>query len=61
VTAADDPIIPIADFEALPRPEAMELEILARGGHCGFLANWRLESWIEQRIVSDLCQHLTRA
>jgi len=61
ITAADDPIIPISDFEALSRPEALELEIWPHGGHCGFLANWRLESWIEQRIVSDLCQHLTPA
>lgn len=61
VTAADDPIIPIADFEALPRPDALELEIWPHGGHCGFLANWRLESWIEQRIAGDLCQHLTPA
>jgi len=61
ITAADDPIIPISDFQALPRPEALALEIWPHGGHCGFLANWRLESWIEQRIVSDLCQHLTPA
>jgi len=61
VTAADDPIIPIADFESLARPEALDLEIHERGGHCGFIANWRLESWIEQRIVSELCQQLTRA
>ncbi len=59
VTAADDPIIPIGDFETLARPAALDLEIWPFGGHCGFLANWRLDSWIEQRIVSELCQHLT--
>jgi len=59
VTAADDPIIPIADFEALPKPEALTLEVHERGGHCGFLANWRLESWIEQRIVSELENHVS--
>ena len=61
ITAADDPIIPISDFETLARPETLELEIWPHGGHCGFIANWRLESWIEQRIVSELCQHLTPA
>ncbi|MDT8410642.1 MAG: alpha/beta fold hydrolase [Wenzhouxiangellaceae bacterium] len=61
VTAADDPIIPISDFENLARPEALELEVWPHGGHCGFLSNWRLESWIEQRIVRELCQHLTPA
>ena len=59
VTASDDPIIPIADFEALPKPAALTLEIHERGGHCGFLANWRLESWIEQRIVSELENHVS--
>lgn len=61
VTAADDPIIPIGDFDTLARPDTLDLEIWPSGGHCGFLANWRLESWIEQRIVSELCQHLTPA
>ncbi|MGB0515050.1 MAG: alpha/beta fold hydrolase, partial [Wenzhouxiangellaceae bacterium] len=61
VTAADDPIIPIGDFDRLARPPALTLEVWPHGGHCGFLANWRLESWIEQRIVSELWQHLKPA
>jgi predicted alpha/beta-fold hydrolase len=60
ITAADDPIIPVGDFEALPQPSALDLEILEHGGHCGFLSNWRMESWIQRRIVSELCQHLNR-
>ncbi len=56
ITAADDPIIPERDFRALPRPPALELEIHDRGGHCGFLENWRLDAWIDRRITSELCQ-----
>ncbi len=56
ITAADDPIIPISDFKALPRPPALDIEVVPRGGHCGFLANWRLESWIEYRVKSELCR-----
>lgn len=56
ITAADDPIIPIDDIRALPKPAALDIEVLERGGHCGFLANWRLESWIEQRVKSELCR-----
>jgi len=56
ITAADDPIIPIADIRALPRPPALDIEIVERGGHCGFLANWRLDSWIEHRVKSELCR-----
>lgn len=56
ITAADDPIIPIDDIRALPRPAALDIEVLERGGHCGFLANWQLDSWIEQRVKSELCK-----
>ncbi|MEE4331434.1 MAG: alpha/beta fold hydrolase [Wenzhouxiangella sp.] len=55
ITADDDPIIPVADVKALPRPPDLELEILARGGHCGFIENWRMESWIEHRLIKELC------
>jgi predicted alpha/beta-fold hydrolase len=37
LTAADDPVIPIADFEALALPACVDLDIAPRGGHCGFL------------------------
>lgn len=56
ITSADDPIIPIRDIRELPVSEAMELEVTEHGGHCGFLENWRLDGWIEKRIVSELCR-----
>lgn len=58
ITAADDPIIPVDDVRALPRPAALDIEVLERGGHCGFLSNWRLESWIENRVKSELCRQM---
>lgn len=54
ITAADDPIIPVADFHALQASSALELDILPRGGHCGFISNWRLDSWIEHRLIQEL-------
>lgn len=57
ITAADDPIIPVSDFHALPRPSALKLELLPRGGHCGFIENWRMDSWIEQRLIQELWPH----
>ncbi|OAB55314.1 hypothetical protein AY599_10230 [Leptolyngbya valderiana BDU 20041] len=59
ITAADDPIIPVSDFEDLPRSQALDIEVHERGGHCGFIENWRLDSWIEHRIINELCP-LTR-
>ncbi len=54
ITATDDPIIPISDIRGLPRPDALDIEILDRGGHCGFIENWRMDGWIERRLVAEL-------
>lgn len=54
VAAKDDPVIPIQDFYQLQKPPGMQLEILQHGGHCGFLANLRLESHIEHRVARAL-------
>ncbi|TVS14066.1 MAG: alpha/beta fold hydrolase [Wenzhouxiangella sp.] len=59
ITAADDPIIPVSDFHGLPDIPALDVELLERGGHCGFIDSWRMHSWIEQRLIGELCRHLT--
>ena len=52
--AADDPVIPLADFHALRLPANAELEIAEHGGHCGFLENWHgdgfAERWVAERL-----------
>jgi len=58
LTAADDPVIPIADFRALKLAPATELVIAEHGGHCGFIRDWRLRSWAEDFVVERL-QHAT--
>jgi predicted alpha/beta-fold hydrolase len=47
LTAADDPIIPVSDFHALPANPDLELLISDYGGHCSFLKNWRFDSLAE--------------
>ena len=37
LTAADDPVIPVAEFRALTLAPTTELTIVAHGGHCGFI------------------------
>jgi len=54
VTATDDPVIPISDYHALALPSGVELILTDHGGHCGFIENWRLTSWIEELMVSRL-------
>jgi uncharacterized protein len=57
IAAKDDPVIPVEDFYQLQRPANMELEVLLHGGHCGFLSNIKLESWVEARLIAALAQH----
>lgn len=56
--AADDPVIPVADFHALQLPPHVSLEIAEYGGHCGFIVNARLdgfaERWIRSRFKAAL-------
>lgn len=49
LTAADDSVIPIADFEGLSVQGAIVDYTATRyGGHCGFIENYRLEGWAER-------------
>ena len=58
LTAADDPVIPVAEFHDLKLPSTARLEIAAHGGHCGFLLDARLngfaERWITGRFEAAL-------
>jgi len=56
LTAADDPVVPVADFADLPDNPALEVIISPYGGHCGFLKNWRLESLAEDLIEQRLLE-----
>ncbi len=54
VTAADDPVIPLADFRQLELPPTVELLITPSGGHCGFIRDVTLGSWIAEFIVDRI-------
>lgn len=51
ITAQDDPVVPFSDFDGLK--DSPQLRFLApkHGGHCGFIENFRLRSWAEQRVL----------
>ncbi len=54
LTARDDPFIAVEPFEALKPPDHVELRIVPRGGHVGFVG-WdggRIGRWAESRIVA---------
>ena len=51
ITAQDDPVIPAGDFAALQLPPQVQLRILPHGGHCGFVKNLRLQSWVDEELL----------
>jgi len=51
LTSADDPVVPVDDFNGLPDIPELEILVSAYGGHCGFLKNWKLESMAEDLIL----------
>ena len=52
IMVEDDPIIPIASSFLLPRLEGLVLERQPYGGHCGFVSDYALHSWIDERLLS---------
>ncbi len=54
LTAEDDPIIPIDHFHHLQIPSHSELVCVQKGGHCGFIKNWALQSFAEDFVLSRL-------
>lgn len=55
ITSADDSVIPIVDFEGLAaRGSVVAYDRHERGGHCGFISNWRCEAWTEARVLALL-------
>lgn len=47
IYSVDDPVINAEDFKALEKTEQVTFYPQDHGGHCAFLKNWKLESWVE--------------
>jgi len=54
IAAADDPVIPIEDLADLAVTPALEIDVVPHGGHCAFLDDYRLRSWIDRVVLADL-------
>ena len=54
LTAADDPVIPVANFHELTLAAQTELTIVPHGGHCGFIRDLSLRSWAEDFLVARM-------
>ena len=54
LTAADDPVIPVADFDALVLAPGTRLTVTPHGGHCGFVRDARLDGFAEHWVADVL-------
>jgi predicted alpha/beta-fold hydrolase len=52
--AADDPVIPFEHFAHLALPPCATLEVVPRGGHCGFLLGAGMDSFAEDWVAERL-------
>jgi predicted alpha/beta-fold hydrolase len=57
ILAADDPVIPIADLADVAPSPALDVKVVARGGHCAFIQDYRLRSWVDGIVRDDLDAH----
>lgn len=50
ILAEDDPVIPAETAKILPQFNGLTLEMTKLGGHCGFIKDYSLRSWIDERL-----------
>jgi predicted alpha/beta-fold hydrolase len=51
ITSLDDPIIPARQLNELFSSSWLTIDLQQWGGHCAFIKNWKLESWVSERVV----------
>jgi predicted alpha/beta-fold hydrolase len=54
IAAADDPVIPIGDLADLATSPALSIRVFPHGGHCAFLEDYALRSWVDSAVVAEL-------
>ena len=52
--ADDDPVIPVAGLQDMQSSTALKILRAEYGGHCGFIYNLSLRSWVDAFIVREL-------
>ena len=53
--AADDPIIPVSGLSRLQTTDCFKVDVSRLGGHCGYLENYRLTSWVNRWLLHAAC------
>lgn len=56
ISALDDPVIPAAGLRDLAPSANLDISVTRFGGHCGFIKDHRLGSWLDAVVLQDF-QH----
>jgi len=56
IVAADDPVIPVEDLRDVAVTPALTIDVAAHGGHCAFLEDYRLRSWLDRAVLKEIVQ-----
>jgi hypothetical protein len=54
IAAADDPVIPIEDLADVAVTSALSVDVFPHGGHCAFIEDYRLRSWLDRAVQGEL-------
>lgn len=54
IAAQDDPICGAEDLPNLAKTPNLTIESTHHGGHCGYVSNYRLDSWVDKRLLELL-------
>ena len=57
ITSKDDPVIPINDFDEIKPSPQVTVNIQTYGGHCGFIKDYKLNSWVNDVLLQQLDAH----
>ncbi|WP_211333525.1 YheT family hydrolase [Sinobacterium caligoides] len=52
IAAMDDPVIQHQHLQEVAHSQQLSIELSRYGGHCGFLHDYALNSWLDQRLIS---------
>jgi hypothetical protein len=53
ILAADDPVIPARDLDRIAVTPSLRVDLIRRGGHCGFVEGLSLTSWVDAEVAHE--------
>jgi len=60
LVSLDDPIIPARDLRELAHSPFLQVTAMPHGGHCGFMDDFRRESWADRFVARLMTSRMTR-